>query len=92
MTDRQLLITLCNMVGALSEKLTGEKLLLCVQDTEGNYVHVYPDPTVVSYLARAAELRDGQAPELRPMRCGHQPMPDATQRLPQQSPELSAIP
>jgi hypothetical protein len=39
-TDRQCILALLDLVGALAGKLTGETPMLCLKDAEGNIIHL----------------------------------------------------
>ena len=39
-SDQDLIVSLFNMVGALAERLTGERLVVAVRDSEGNTDYV----------------------------------------------------
>ena len=55
MTEREWLIGLFNLVGALVERLTGETFVLCIEDAEGNRHHVYPSTHQVIWTKGGAE-------------------------------------
>lgn len=75
--DREILIGILNALGKLTETLTGNSILLCFKDTEGNLVHVYPDTEKVTYIILGAESQDGQTMEPPTMRCALHCAPDA---------------
>ena len=49
-SDREILISLFNLVGELSRRLTGEVPMVCAKNDKGEYVHVYPDPNHVHWF------------------------------------------
>lgn len=49
MTDHALIVALFNLVGAAIERLTGETILLCVEDEAGNIMHLYPDTSKLTF-------------------------------------------
>ncbi len=53
MTDRALLVALFNLVGALTERLTHDKFVLCVEDESGNVTHLYSDTSKVTWVGAA---------------------------------------
>ncbi len=48
MNERELLLALFNAIGALTLSLTGQRMLLCIEDGHGNVAHFYPDETKVT--------------------------------------------
>lgn len=55
MTERDLLIGLFNLVGALAERLTGEAFVLAIEDEEGNQHQVYPSNWRVMWARKAEQ-------------------------------------
>ena len=74
--ERDLLLCLFNAVGALAERMTGKKMLLCVKNTDGEWFHVYPETQKVTWLPAAVD-QYGHYAVLAPMRCPVHDMPDA---------------
>lgn len=80
MTDREILIALFNAVGALSERLIGEKLLLCVEKEDGHFEHVYANPSNVTWIKQEGlEAHVADQKEWSAMRCPLHVSPDSIQ-------------
>lgn len=69
-TDRDFLIALFNLVGALAERLTGLTPMVCVHDQAGNVTHFYPSTQYVTWIRREEVARANAAPPIEgDMRC-----------------------
>jgi hypothetical protein len=81
MTERELLIALFNAVGALTQRLTGDQLNVCVEDGEGNYLHIYADSSKVWFEPISGVAAGGPKVNHRE----HDPTPPAWQPGPDDS-------
>ena len=73
---RMLLIGMLNALAALSVRLTGQTLVLCLRDSQGNVAHSYPDESRLTLQAPLGSSCRGK--ELPPMHCALHEQPDAT--------------
>ena len=78
-SDRALLVALINAVSALSQRLTGATMMLCLKDTDERWVHFIPDENLVTWVTDA-DWRTPAAdhPRAFPKRCPQHDWPDAT--------------
>ena len=60
MSDREILIALFNVMGALAERVTGESFVLCHKDHEGNVIHSYPSTEFVTWFSDSV-VAEGQS-------------------------------
>ena len=54
-TDRDILIAVLNLVGALAERMTGERPTVCVYYGDNQFVSVTPTTSVVSWAKPVGE-------------------------------------
>lgn len=54
-TDRDILISLVNLVGALAERMTGERLTVQVPFGDGQFISITPSIWTVTWVKPAAD-------------------------------------
>jgi hypothetical protein len=93
MSDRDFIIALFNLVGAVAEQLTGKTPLLCVRREDGSFVHVYPDTSRVTWVSPkpGVSLSAADQPEQLAMSCLLHAPHDATEKELHIGPELKAM-
>ncbi len=86
-SDRELLVAVFNVLGALAERVTGSTFMVCVTDADGNVVHLRPDTTVVTWAIPLVEEspQNDVTQESLDMLCAIHPTRDATQPISRQS-------
>lgn len=82
MTDRALIIALFNLVGAVMERQSRGKILLCVEDEAGNVMHLYPDTSKVTFLG-VVGLQNAGHQESADRHCPVHAWPNGTQQASQ---------
>lgn len=71
MTDRELLLAVFNAIGAFAKRTTGDTMLLCTEDEEGNIVHIYPDDDRVTWISENSEGAEPHLGGYQVLRCKH---------------------
>ena len=76
--DRNVMNTIFNAMGALAKRLTGEMMIVCVQNEKGEWCHFYPQLEHVHWinLEEAGRLV-GLGGALAAMRCPLHSSPNA---------------
>ena len=66
-TDRHLMVGLLNGLAALTERLTGDAMVIRVHDDDGNFIDVRPSTINVRWIKKAAEDQPVDSREVPPM-------------------------
>lgn len=69
MTEKEMLVALLNLVGNLAMRLTGEIPVVCVQSSDGSWLHIQPDSSYVTWHPVGAASLGGLDGELPAMHC-----------------------
>lgn len=50
LSNSDLLVGLLNAIGGLAYRITGERMILCLRDAEGNIYHIYPNDAHITWV------------------------------------------
>lgn len=68
-SDRELLIAVFSLLGALAERLTGDIPLVCVRETTGETTHIYPATPRVNWFRTQGPTFDGHGSPAEQLQC-----------------------
>ena len=72
MPDRDILVAIFNVLGALAERTTGQALVVCLKDGEGNLHYSRPDSSMVEWITPVAATSEDSpvSPSMHCPLCG----------------------